>query len=78
MARLPQVAMSHQRRRLVRDDVVEDPVAGVAGTDLDPVGVTGGQLGDEGVGQAREGVVDRIADMAMVDVNSRPERGRAR
>ena len=30
--------------------------------------MTGGQFHDERVGQAGEGVVDRIADMAMVDV----------
>ena len=37
--------------------------------DLDPLRVTGAQLGHERIGQAGERVVDRIADMAMVDAD---------
>ena len=70
LARLPHVAMSHQRRRLRPRRVVEDPVAVLAAADLDPLGVTRGQLGHERIGQARQRVVDRIADVAMVDVDA--------
>ena len=47
--------------------VVEDPTARVIGADPDAIGVAGLDLLDEGLGQAGEGVVDRVANMAVTD-----------
>src|SRR5436190_11018764 len=47
--------------------VVEDPVAGVAGAGLDTLRLPFGKLEDERLRQPRKRVVDRIADMAVVD-----------
>ena len=51
--------------------VVEDPAAAVVVADPDALGVPAGQLAHERVGQARQGVVDRVADVAVVDVARR-------
>jgi hypothetical protein len=77
LARLPQVAMSHQRRRASATSR-KDPVAGIARAELDALRVPLGQLDHERARESRQGVVDRVADVAVVDAARRPVTARAR
>lgn len=50
--------------------VVEDPATGLARADLDAIRMPVGQFRHERIGQPRERIVDRVADVAVIDADT--------